>query len=118
MRISFVLFASTICFVFPACGGSDASSGSAKTNGGDSGAPNCDLVCPAVVSAHCALGPASQSDCVSGCQAILSGTCAPKYDALYQCAGPSPTYVCDSAGHVSVTGCESAASALYACLGA
>lgn len=98
-------------------GGTSREGGASGSGGGSgSGAVNCDSICPGVIRAKCSGGPASQADCVSGCQSILAGKCAAKYEALYQCGGTSPKYACDSMTRVSVSGCEGAANDLYTCL--
>jgi hypothetical protein len=107
-----------------ACGGSDSNAtpsqaGSAAGSGGNaspSTLPSCDATCPGVLGAKCMHGPVSQADCVSGCETVRASKCAAEYDALYQCGGAKPTYSCDPNGQVSLSGCDSAAAAMYTCL--
>jgi hypothetical protein len=116
MRVPLLLAGLVVGLVFTGCG-SDGSGGAKTGDGGPStGSVDCNAVCPGVVAAKCSSGPTDESDCVSGCQTILAGSCATKYETLYQCSGNSPSYTCDASGEVTVTGCESQATALYACL--
>jgi len=87
----------------------------APSDGGTNGVL-CASICPSVVAAKCAHGPATEADCESGCQTIQLGTCGDEYDALYRCAGATPVYTCDGAGFVAVVGCETPQAALTACL--
>ncbi len=103
------------------CGNSNSPGGPVSpgdggtTTGGDN-LPSCEAICPPVVAAHCSHGPATNADCVSGCQAILAGTCNAQYHTLYQCAGATPVYTCDASGLVTVVGCETSQAALSSCL--
>ncbi len=116
MRLSLLVAGLVLGLVFTGCG-SDGSGGAKTGDGGAStGSIDCNAVCPGVVAAKCSSGPPDESGCVSGCQTILAGSCAAKYETLYQCAGKSPTYGCDTSGEVTVTGCETEATALYTCL--
>src|SRR5438045_1866082 len=83
-----------------ACGNdSGASKGRTSDEGGSgggasSGLPTCDETCPGVLAAKCSAGPVSQSDCVSGCEAVRMSACATQYGALYTCSGATPAYTC------------------------
>ena len=99
--------------LFVACG-SDGSSAKASGEGGT--VLSCPEACPGVLATHCPNGPKDQADCEGGCDVILS-KCESQYDALYQCAGPKPTYKCGSGAiGVVVNGCEAQTSALEGCL--
>jgi len=106
-----VLSMGVCCSILSACGDDSKGTGS---NGG--GLPSCAEVCPPVVAANCSNGPASQADCVSGCETIRGGKCRPQYEALYHCGGANPSYSCNANGGIAVAGCDSEAAALDACI--
>lgn len=119
-RIAIVL---VVCLGLLGACGSDSSGSKNGTSpeggtggGSNSGLPTCDATCPGVLAAKCTSGPTSQSDCVSGCEAVRMSQCAAQYGALYTCGGSSPKYNCTSAGQVGLVGCDSQTAALWKCL--
>jgi hypothetical protein len=110
-----------VTFGFLSACSDDSKGGTPSADGGQAGAPSgtlpsCADVCTKVVATQCPSGPPSQSDCVSGCETIRAGKCRPQYMALFDCAGPNPSYDCNAGGFVVVVGCESADAALTTCL--
>ncbi|HEX4338496.1 MAG TPA: hypothetical protein VH062_21475 [Polyangiaceae bacterium] len=97
--------------------GTSPDGGATGAGGGSStGLPTCDATCPGVLAAKCSAGPVSQSDCVTGCEAVRASQCAAQYRALYTCGGASPKYDCTTAGQVGLVGCDAQTAALWSCL--
>src|SRR5260221_9660333 len=96
-------------------GGSSAkkSDGGGSGGGSSSGLPTCDATCPGVLAAKCSAGPVSQSDCVSGCEAVRMSPCAAQYRALSTCGGATPSYTCTARGQVGIGGYDAQTTALW-----
>jgi hypothetical protein len=98
--------------------GGSAGSGTGGSAGGTTtatgGSSTCADICPAVVAAACAKGPPDVASCETGCAAVMS-SCGAEFNALLQCGGANPTFVCDADGNPYPTGCEAENAALVAC---
>ncbi len=92
--------------LFAACGSGDDD---------DSGGSACDRGCTATVAAACPIGPSSQSECVSQCNALSTGSCSAEYAALQACADGKPI-TCDTTGIPVIEACSSEQDAFIACL--
>jgi hypothetical protein len=103
-------------FLLAACGSSSSGGGSPGDGAVQTGSVSCSQTCPGVLAANCPNGPVDQADCVSGCESIKAGPCNPRFQTLMTCAGASPRYACDSAGAVTITGCETQYTAMVTCL--
>jgi len=103
-------------------GGSTAGSGGGGTGGAAGGTTGgtggsssvCQDVCPAVVAAACPNGPPDVAGCETGCAAVMSA-CGAELNALLDCGGANPTFVCDADGTPYPTGCQAENAALNAC---
>ena len=94
-----------------ACGDDDSSNDGANT-----ALPQCSDVCTSIMAEQCPNGPPTQSECATLCQEFRSGACAGPNQTLFDCAGQSPNFVCDTQGFITVMGCETQYSALIACV--
>ncbi len=75
----------------------------------------CEGLCPAVVAANCAIGPADVDDCTSGCNGNLGGNCGAEIQAIMDCAVDA-SYTGDASGYVVTTGCMAQEDAYAACV--
>ncbi len=92
-------------------GGSAGSSGGGGQGGGgqcktSASVADCVAICPGVVAAGCADGPATQAECEQGCKDLNDyvSSC-PAWGGVVDCMGSSPTFTCMGAQWVPV-GCE------------
>lgn len=95
-------------------GGSAGSSGSSGGGGQGGGGQcktsasvaDCVAICPGVIAAACADGPATQAECEQGCKDLNDyvSSC-PAWGGVVDCMGSSPTFTCMGAQWVPV-GCE------------
>lgn len=89
------------------------SGGTTSSTGGSS--TTCEDVCPAVLAAGCPNGPPDIAGCESGCAAVIA-SCGAELNALLECGGANPTYVCDASGTPFPTGCDAESAALADCI--
>lgn len=80
-----------------------------------SGDPRCSEGCEATLAANCPTGPASLEECVSDCEAFLSGACADDYEPFFACA-EGEELSCNEMGIPVVEACSAEQAAFIACL--
>jgi hypothetical protein len=89
-----------------ASGGSGGQAGQAGQCKTSTSVADCVAICPGVVAAGCADGPATQAECEQGCKDLNDyvSSC-PAWGGVVDCMGSSPTFTCMGAQWVPV-GCE------------
>lgn len=95
--------------------GGDGASGASPAGAGGGGADPCTSGCVHTLAADCDNGPASASECVSDCQALMNGSCGAEYRALQACA-EGEAVACDAQGIPAIEACAAEQAAFVACL--
>ncbi len=78
---------------------------------------DCAAICPVIVAAKCAAGPADDDACLSECAERLAGNCDDELSSAVTCGGEPPSFTCDAADRPTIADCAAEFEALYACLG-
>jgi alpha-tubulin suppressor-like RCC1 family protein len=95
--------------------GSSGSSGAAGHTGGLGGSSTgCAALCPPMVSAACLGGPASLSNCLSGC-ATLQSLCPSAFGAYSSCFTQQPSLACDPDNGPVASACTTEYQTLITC---